>query len=313
MNDTFITALKNNDLPALKAIPKSDLHNHGIFGGNILDVGKLVNKELFCLKHKIKTLDEMAGWTMNQILPDLYSRQGFISLLEAAMKQAKADGITILEMSIDSCLIDLFVGNEMDAFVSDIKEIKNRVAPDLNLRPELGIKWEKNIEILYGRIDTYLATDFFKTIDLYGPEKAQPIELFDTIYKKAHGKGLKLKAHIGEFGTPGDMLEVIDKLQVTAIQHGIAAANSSVVMQLLADKQIQLNLCPTSNIMLSRVPAMAKHPIRTLYDNGVKVTINSDDMLIFGSSVSEEYLKLYNSGVMTAQELNDIRLIGLDN
>ena len=313
MDEQFIDALKKNDLSALKKIPKSDLHNHGIFGGNISDVGKLAKKQLFYLPNKVTRLDEMSGWIMNQILPDLYSRNGFISLLESALKHAENDSIKILEMSVDSCLIDLFIENNMDDFFAEIIEIKNRVAPNVDLKPELGIKWNKNIDILHNRIDTYLESDFFKIIDLYGEEKSQPVHLFEKIYQKAQAKGLKLKAHIGEFGTPDDILEVIEKLKVNTIQHGIVAAKSNVVMKFLAEQQIQLNLCPTSNIMLSRVNSISEHPIRILYDNGIKVTINSDDMLIFGSSVSEEYLKLYNSGLMTAEELNKIRLIGLSN
>lgn len=59
--------------------------------------------------------------------------------------------------------------------------------------------------------------------------------------------------------------------------------------------------------MLSRVEDYKIHPIRVLYDNGIKVTINSDDMLIFDQSVSEEFFNLYNAGVFNAEELNEIR------
>ena len=67
-----------------------------------------------------------------------------------------------------------------------------------------------------------------------------------------------------------------------------------------------------SNVLLGRVPDMAHHPIAQLYRRGVNVTINSDDVLIFDSDVSKEYLRLYQSGCLTADELNDIRLSGLD-
>ena len=63
--------------------------------------------------------------------------------------------------------------------------------------------------------------------------------------------------------------------------------------------------------MLARVESIKKHPIRELFDRGIKVTINSDDVLIFDSPVSGEYLKLFNEGVFTAEELNIIRMNGL--
>ena len=55
--------------------------------------------------------------------------------------------------------------------------------------------------------------------------------------------------------------------------------------------------------MLDGVPDIASHPIRILFDNGVPVTINTDDLMIFGQSVSEEYRNLYRAGVFNAEEL----------
>ena len=61
------------------------------------------------------------------------------------------------------------------------------------------------------------------------------------------------------------------------------------------------------------MPDIADHPIAQLYRKGVNVTINSDDVLIFDSDVSKEYLRLYQSGCLTKEELDDIRLNGLNN
>lgn len=63
--------------------------------------------------------------------------------------------------------------------------------------------------------------------------------------------------------------------------------------------------------MLKVVESYAVHPIRKIYDYGIPVTINTDDMLVFNQSVSQEYLNLFKSGLMNAHELNHIREIGL--
>lgn len=94
------------------------------------------------------------------------------------------------------------------------------------------------------------------------------------------------------------------------VQHGIAAAASPQTMYFLKDNHICLNLCPTSNIMLGRSGDYKTYPIRLFYDYGVPVTINTDDMLIFNSSVSREYRMLYDSGCMKP-ELDTIRQFGL--
>jgi len=82
-------------------------------------------------------------------------------------------------------------------------------------------------------------------------------------------------------------------------------------MKWLARNKIQFNVCPTSNVMLGRVKSYIEHPIRILYDYEIPITINSDDMLIFNQSVSQEYLNLYKCGLMTVEELDCIRKRGL--
>lgn len=82
-------------------------------------------------------------------------------------------------------------------------------------------------------------------------------------------------------------------------------------MSWLSAHHIQLNVCPTSNIMLGVAENYGSHPIRKLYDCGVPVTINTDDLLIFNQSVSQEYMNLYQAGLMTTEELNEIRMRGL--
>jgi len=75
--------------------------------------------------------------------------------------------------------------------------------------------------------------------------------------------------------------------------------------------RIRLNVCPSSNVALGIVSDIKLHPIRTLVDHGVRVTINSDDPTIFGQSVSQEYLLLHKSGLLSAEELDAVRVEGL--
>jgi adenosine deaminase len=104
----------------------------------------------------------------------------------------------------------------------------------------------------------------------------------------------------------------VEVLELDEVQHGIAAADSPTVMRFLADNRIRLNICPTSNILLGRVARLQDHPIRRLFDAGVKVTVNTDDAIVFGAGVSEEFLRLYQGGVFTAAELDGIRRWGLE-
>jgi adenosine deaminase len=120
-----------------------------------------------------------------------------------------------------------------------------------------------------------------------------------------------LKAHVGEWGDADSVWRAVEELELDEVQHGIAAAQSGQVTQFLADNRIRLNICPTSNLLLGRVPSLAAHPIRKLFDGGVIVTINTDDVLVFGRSVSEEFLSLFRAKLFSDDELERIRLAGL--
>ena len=117
--------------------------------------------------------------------------------------------------------------------------------------------------------------------------------------------------HVGESGTAEDVKAAVELLGLQEVHHGIGAASSKEVMKLLADKNIQLNVCPSSNVMLGYAKDYKTHPLRTLFENGVKITINTDDLLILDSSIENEYLLLFQAGTLSAEQLNEIRKLGL--
>ena len=192
--------------------------------------------------------------------------------------------------------------------VAALKYYHQAVAPEIDFCPELGFPRNKSLRTLLACFEPFLDYNYFKSVDLYDDEFAQPIANFKELYRFARSLGMKCKAHAGEFGSADSVMEAVEILELDAVQHGIGAADSPEVMQWLADNKIQLNVCPTSNIKLKRVKSYKTHPIRILFDHGVKVTINTDDALVFGDGVSEQFFKMYKSGVFTAEELNQIRL-----
>lgn len=90
-----------------------------------------------------------------------------------------------------------------------------------------------------------------------------------------------------------------------------AAATSQRVMTLIKDRDIRLNVCPSSNVVLSVAKDLRHHPIRILVRNGIRVTVNSDDKTIFGKTVTDEYLALHQEGTLNAEELEAIRVASL--
>ena len=91
-------------------------------------------------------------------------------------------------------------------------------------------------------------------------ELAQPIEKFIPIYRRAKEEGLRLKAHIGEWGTAEDVVRGVEALQLDEVQHGIAAAESEEAIQFLKNRGIRLNLTPSSNLLPGRIKEMEPTP-----------------------------------------------------
>jgi len=235
----------------------------------------------------------------------------FEKAVEAAFVQARADGVSRLEMSIDVCFGTMFHVSS-DHIVAVLKHCHQTVAPEIDFRPELGFSRSVPADTLMAAFEQFLHYHYFRSVDLYDDEFAQPVGNFKTLYRYAREQGLKCKAHAGEFGSADSVREAVETLQLDAVQHGISAADSREVMKWLADNRIPLNVCPTSNIKLKVVKSFRVHPVRILADHGVQVSVNTDDALVFGDGVSEQYLKLYKAGVFSAAELDIIRQNGLE-
>jgi adenosine deaminase len=304
--------LRAGDIHALRAIPKSDLHNHAFLGGNRALVSKWPGRDIAPLDRPLASMAEMHAWVGDRLGPLFNGPSGRLRAFEAALVQAKYAGVGRLEISEDVWAITLY--DEDAATLTDaLVDLHARIAPDIERIPQLGLSMHCPISALAGWLAPSLELGIYRTLDLCGDESAQAIERFRPLYRMAKNKGLRLKAHVSEWGSADDVWRAAEELELDEVQHGIAAARSPAVMRMLADNHIRLNVRPTSNVMLGRVDRLEAHPIRSLFDAGIDVTVNTDDVLVFGQGVSEEFLNLYRAEVFDADELDAIRQGGLSD
>ena len=308
----FIQALLEEDISGLTKVPKADLHNHSIYGTRIEHIESWIGHPVPHPPASMKSLNEMIGYTRKSLYPCIDSREGFEFTSRSALRDAIEDGVAILEMSMDVRFISFF-GSSPDPFFVFIHDLVESTKPDIHFRPEIGLSKDRPAGEQMRSASCCIQSGLFRSIDLYGNETAQSPSCFRESFVEARKHGLKLKAHVGEFECPDLISETLDTLELNEIQHGIAAARSVALMNRLRCDDIRLNICPSSNVALGVVGDLAHHPIRILVDNGIRVTLNTDDLTIFGQSASHEYLSLYRSGLMTAAELDFIRLEGLSS
>ena len=299
----FIQALEARDLERLRNIPKTDLHNHGSLGFPIEVLRARTPDPIPDAPYLMPTFQDFLEY-LKILQPHLYTHDGFIASIRDTLAMAAQDSVTELEISIDCQVVPEF--DSVDDIVTVLKTLFDAV-PQVKVRPEVGINREWDAQRLEAWVMPLIDTGFFAAIDLYGNELFGEPEEFVQCYDLARGKGMRLKAHAGEYRDATFVRHSVEVLELDEVQHGIAAVQSQEVMRWLADNEIRLNVCPTSNLRLARIPSIAEHPLRQLADAGIPVTINTDDLLVFGQSVSDEYLNLFNAGVFSAQELDEIR------
>ena len=307
----FTEALWRGNLEAIRKSPKADLHNHFVMGGSRKYLLKQSGRNIQPIMKPLHSMEEMHAWNAANIGHFFDTPNGRRMLIKAAFMQAKEDGVTILEIGEDVWGLGAFFNEHIDELVDAFETAHKEIAPEIELRLQIGMSRHCKIDYLEDCLSHFWGCKAFYSIDLYGDELAQPIENFIPIYRRAKIEGLRLKAHVGEWGTADDVRRAVECLELDEVQHGIAAAKDASVIRFLADNRIRLNITPSSNYLLGRVKNLKTHPIAKLYRSGIDVTINSDDVLIFDSDVSKEYLRLYQYGCLTAEELDDIRKNGL--
>jgi adenosine deaminase len=312
VTNPFTEALENHDLRALRKIPKSDLHNHAMMGGRLRSMEKLCGRKLEKFRDGAMGVPGINAW-LQKVYRPLFSLPGaFKATVDSAFIQAKSDGVTVLEMSMDAFMGRLF-NIRPEEVVSTLTESHHVIAPGIDFRPGLGFSRSLSVRTILSCFEPYIETGYFHSIDLYDIEDAQPVENFRELYRFAKKLGMKCKAHAGEFGNAGSVREAVEVLELDEVQHGIGAADSPEVMNWLSKNEISLHVCPESNIALKRVRSYKTHPIRILFDHGVKVTVNTDDVMLFDAGNSEQYMRLFKSGLFSAEELDLIRMNGLGN
>ncbi|WP_236072977.1 adenosine deaminase [Streptomyces tardus] len=124
---------------------------------------------------------------------------------------------------------------------------------------------------------------------LGGPEIGVPRPQFKPYFDRAIAAGLHSVPHAGETTGPATVWDALTVLRAERIGHGTSSAQDPALLAHLAEHRIPLEVCPTSNVATRAVPDLVHHPLRSMVDAGVLVTINSDDPPMFGTDLCTEY------------------------
>lgn len=305
----FKEGLREGNLLKLRRVSKVDVHNHCGLGMRFSTFNKWAGGYVSEPPKKIDGIIGIDNYIFNETIKFISKEEDIVFLIEETVKEAIEDGVKVLESSIDCHNLMYFANN--DKFFNTILNIRDKYNKSIDFRLEVGMSKNISNKDLNEMLIPCIDSGVFKSIDLYGDETRDDFERFKEYYRYAKSKGLKLKAHAGEFQGAENVKKAIEILEIDEIQHGIGISSSEYVMDLIKERNIRLNICPSSNYILGAVKNMASYPARNLFDKGLRITINTDDLLLFNSGVSEEYLYLYKLGLFNEDELNEIRKFSL--
>jgi adenosine deaminase len=135
------------------------------------------------------------------------------------------------------------------------------------------------------------ARDVVCALGLAGIERSVPAANYKAAFDYAHANGLPVLPHAGETVGPESVREVLDVCNPVRIGHGVRAIDDMKLVAELRDRQIPIEVCPTSNVCIGVYPTFESHPLPRLMDEGVIVTINSDDPPMFSTTLTDEFYK----------------------
>ncbi|HUA16357.1 MAG TPA: adenosine deaminase [Verrucomicrobiae bacterium] len=142
-------------------------------------------------------------------------------------------------------------------------------------------------------------------VGIGGDEQKAPPELFRGVYGYAEDNGLRLTAHAGETGPPESIWGALN-LRAERIGHGFTAGQDPDLIEELAYRQIPVEICITSNLRTGVCKAIAEHPAKSYFEQGVMITLNTDDPALFGTTLSREYQLAQENFGFTDEHLREL-------
>lgn len=142
-------------------------------------------------------------------------------------------------------------------------------------------------------------------IGIGGDEARGPAQDFREIFAEAKDAGLHLTCHAGESTGPQSIWAAIN-IGAERIGHALSAVEDADLIAVLAEKQIPLELNVTSNLKTACCPSLFEHPTRHYFEEGLMITLNSDDPPFFGANLLDEYLLVHREFEFSLDQMREL-------
>ncbi|WP_273928154.1 adenosine deaminase [Klebsiella variicola] len=148
-------------------------------------------------------------------------------------------------------------------------------------------------------------------LDLAGDELGFPGALFLNHFNQARDAGWHITVHAGEAAGPESIWQAIRELGAERIGHGVKAVEDPALMDYLAEHQIGIESCLTSNVQTSTVASLAQHPLKQFLEHGVLASLNTDDPAVQGVDIIHEYTVAAPAAGLSREQIRQAQINGL--
>lgn len=286
----------------VSGLPKAELHVHHVGSASMRTVAELAERHAgtTSVPTDPEALAEFFTFTDFAHFIEVYlsvvdllrTPEDLWTLTYDVARDLAAQNVRYVELTCTP-YTSIAVGISAEAYCEALEDARRRAEADfdLTMRWCFDIPGESGLPSAEVTLDTALRLQpaGLVSFGLGGPEIGVTREQFAPYFQQAIAAGLHSVPHAGESTGPETIWDSVNHLGAERIGHGIAAAQDPALMAYLAEHQIALEVCPTSNVCTRSVPSLAEHPLPALVAAGVPVTINSDDPPMFSTTLNNEY------------------------
>lgn len=308
---------KDEFFAIMKSIPKAELHIH-VEAVPTMETLKALHKKStgeVLTDEEIKTLfsyDNLDGFikAFLKVQDMLVSVDDFNFVFDDLAKYLVANNIVYCEAFFAPTAFlkkGFDYGKMVLLFSKKIAEIKRKHRITVKLLVDVSRTFGiENALNNYALLKKYPCKDVIG-IGLGGAESKGACNEYKAVFDKALNEGFHAVCHAGEDIGPESIWEAVNLLHAERIGHAVTAIQDEKLMAELKNRQIPLEICVTSNIFTKKYVKMAsEHPIRQYFDDGLLVTVNTDDPVFFKTTLTEEYWKLYSECNFSLDEIKQL-------
>ncbi|WP_180160024.1 adenosine deaminase [Acinetobacter sp. YH12054] len=308
-----------DQLELIRALPKAELHVHieGTFEPELMFA--IAQRNNIAIPYQsVEELKEAYNFHNLQSFLDIYyaganvliHEQDFYDLAWAYFEKCAEDHVVHTEMFFDP-QTHTERGVAFETVLNGLQRACDDAKTKLGISSHLIMCFLRHLseDAAFATLEQALPyKDQIIGVGLDSSEVGHPPSKFERVFVKAREAGFLIVAHAGEEGPAEYVWEALDLLKVNRVDHGVRSEEDPALMQRLIAEKMPLTVCPLSNLKLCVVNDMAEHNIRRLLQQGVHVTVNSDDPSYFGGYMNDNFIAITKALDLSDAELKQLAI-----